>query len=148
MLLAEELVLIALDPQTGRVPISSQEYLRLGVSAALLAELALDGRVQIQGDRVVVVAGEAPADPLLAADVRLAATGQGPLGARQAVLLALAGPCRLLERVAPDRSQHRKAKARVKEATRSAPFAPEVKRIIDDMVAAAAVGAVVVSASS
>jgi Golgi phosphoprotein 3 (GPP34) len=48
--------------------------------------------------------------------VRASAAGDGPLVARSAVLLALTGPCRLLERVAPDRSGRRHAKARIKQA--------------------------------
>ncbi len=79
-----------------------------------------------------------PAQEVVLAGVRAAAGGNQPLEPRQAVLLAFAGPCRLLEKVAPERSQHRHAKARIKEATESAPFGPEVKKVIDDLVAATA----------
>lgn len=220
MLIAEELLLIALDPESGRVPMGAQDYVKVGLSGALLAELALTGRVKIDGGRITVVPGDPPSDPLLSAaldvaggdlagrkakavvsklnkavggvweqvverlinvgaigreksgflpptshpvldragqalvlaDVREAAAGDQPLEPRRAVLLAFAGPCRLLEKVAPERSQHRQAKARIKEATESAPFGPEVKKVIDDLVAAtaaaSAAGAAAASAGS
>ena len=75
-----------------------------------------------------------------------AATSDEPLEARQAVVLALAGPCRLLERVAPEREDRRHAKARIAQATESAPFGPTVKAVIDELTATIAV-AVAVTAS-
>ena len=42
--------------------------------------------------------------------VRAVATGAGPVRPDVAVVLALAGPCRLLERVAPDRRIRGRAK--------------------------------------
>lgn len=73
-----------------------------------------------------------------------AAAEDGPLDPRQAILLALAGPCRLLEKVATERDQHRHAKARIDQATEHAPFrSREVMKIIDELVASAAmIGAV------
>lgn len=70
--------------------------------------------------------------------------GAGTLGRdKDGLPLALAGPCRLLEKVAPERDQHRHAKARIEHATERAPFGPEVKKIIDELVASAAmIGAV------
>jgi hypothetical protein len=44
--------------------------------------------------------------------------------------------------IAPGR---RHAKTRIKEATDRAPFGPEVKQVIDELIAAVAVGAVVAS---
>lgn len=102
MLIAEELILVALDPVKGTVPLGAKTYLNAGLAAAR---------------------------------------------ARSAVLLALAGPCRLLERVAPDRSGRRRAKTRIKEATEKAPFGPEVKQVIDELIAAVAVAAVVASSA-
>jgi hypothetical protein len=52
------------------------------------------------------------------------ATGAEPVRPDVAVVLALAGPCRLLERVAPDRSTRREAKRRIAAATGETPFAP------------------------
>lgn len=162
VLIAEELLLIAFDPDTGRAPTGSQDYLKVGVSGALLAELVLAGRLVLDQGRIAAVPGEVLGDPLLAAvleavagdllgrkskvvvqklskalggardqvvdrlvdagilsrekkgflwttrhrvidrpaqnavlaEVRGSAAGQGPLDARQAVLLAFAGPCR------------------------------------------------------
>ncbi len=209
VLIAEELLLIALDPESGRVPMGAQDYVKVGLSGALLAELALSGSLAMSGGRITVVAGDRPGDPLLAATIdavgsglagrrakavvakldksvggvweqvvgrrvdagtigrekrgllsptrhpvldrpvqelvlahiRVAAIGDQPLEPHRAVVLAFCGPCRLLEKVAPERSQHRQAKMRIKQATRSAPFGPEVKKVIDDLVAAASVAA-------
>jgi len=66
--------------------------------------------------------------------VRAAAAGDGPRVRRSAVLLALAGPCRLLERVAPDRSDRRHAKTRINDATARAPFGSEVMQVIDEFL--------------
>ena len=213
MLIAEELLLVALHPVKGTVPLAARSYLRVGLSGALLAELAIAGELQIHNGRVTRSDG-VPDDPFLAEvqaafdaatkpekaksavgkldkrvggvwrrlvermvatgalgeqkrgpfmptrhpvlDVPLhdsvltrlhaAASGEGPIEPRLAVLLALTGPCRLLERVAPERSTRRHAKFRIKEATAQAPFAPEVRKIIDELVAATA--AVVVTTSS
>ena len=70
--------------------------------------------------------------------VRAAATGQEPVPPDVAVVLALAGPCRLLERVAPDRSIRREAKNRIARATADTPFAPGVAQIVDELIAATA----------
>ncbi len=201
MLIAEELLLIAIDPRSGRIPIGSREYLTVGLAGALLAELALDHHLD-RRDRDVrpsITSGAAPADPLLAqilsgltdrgpqrpttalkdvaggvwdqlvdrlvaADVlgrertsaltttrhrvldlavhaailtaaRHAAATDEPLEPREAVVLALVGPCRLLERVAPNRSDRRHARARIAEATELAPFGPAVEKVIDDLIA-------------
>ena len=56
---------------------------------------------------------------------------------------ALIGPCRLLERVAPERSAHKRAKARIAAASEQAPFAAEVKKVIDDLIAATAAVALI-----
>lgn len=78
-----------------------------------------------------------------------AALSDEPLEPRQAVILAFAGPCGLLERVAPERRDHRHAKARIAQATTSGPFGPTVKAIIDELIATvAAVGAVTAVAAT
>ncbi len=204
MLIAEELLLIGLDPTKGSLPIRTSEYLEIGLSGALFAELVLLVAAEIRDGTVVAVPGEAPADPVLAAaqafladeaegfvsedalrrldkaldgvrkqlstrlveagvlrvveggrlsstkypavDVALhadvlgsaqaAARGDEPLTDREAILLAMAGPSRLLERVAPAPSDHKHAKARIAEASGQAPFAREVEKIIDKLVAA------------
>lgn len=212
MLIAEELLLVALDPDKGSLPMGMCDYVKIGLAGALLAELALAGAIGVRDGKVVAVPGEPPADPVLAeiweklaaegatapkqlvkrlekwlggtrqrlsgrlvgagvlraepgrllagtkyptADrdtygqvldaARAAATGDAPLTGRQAVLLALAGPCRLLENVAPERSDRKHAKARIAQATEQAPYAPEVKKVIDELVATVATVAVVVA---
>ena len=79
--------------------------------------------------------------------VRAAATGQGPVPPDVAVVLALAGPCRLLERVAPDRGTRREAKKRIARATAETPFAPGVAQIVDQLIAGVAVTATSIAAS-
>ena len=64
-----------------------------------------------------------------------------------AVVRALAGPCRLLERVAPDRSTRGQAKERIARATADTAFAPGVSQIMDELVAAVAAAAASVAAS-
>jgi hypothetical protein len=212
VLIAEELILVALDPVKGTAPLGARTYLNAGLAGALLAELAVAGNLGIKDGRIVP-AGDPPTDAFLAevlaaigsettaekaksavrkldkqvggvwhrlvermvaagtlgedkhgrlmptrhpvldrplqssvlAGVRASAAGDDPLAPRSAVLLALAGPCRLLERVAPDRSGRRHAKSRIKQATDTAPFGPEVKQVIDELIAAVAVAAVVAS---
>ena len=73
--------------------------------------------------------------------VRVAATGGGPVRPEVAVVLALTGPCRLLERVAPERSTRGEAKRRIARVTAETPFAPEVAKIVDELIAAVAVTA-------
>jgi Golgi phosphoprotein 3 (GPP34) len=73
--------------------------------------------------------------------VRAAARGLGPVRPDVAVVLALTGPCRLLERVAPDRSTRGEAKKRIARAAADTPFAPGVAKIIDELIAAVAVTA-------
>ena len=79
--------------------------------------------------------------------VRAAAIGQEPAPPDVAVVLALAGPCRLLERVAPERSTRREVKKRIARATAETPFAPGVAKILEELTAAVAATAVTVAAS-
>ena len=66
MLLAEELLLLAPDPERGTVVRRARQQLPVGLAGALVAALALDGAVELEGGRFAVC-GPAPADPLLAA---------------------------------------------------------------------------------
>ncbi|HMA46129.1 MAG TPA: GPP34 family phosphoprotein [Frankiaceae bacterium] len=216
MLLAEELLLIGLDPAKGSVVNSVRPQLLVGLAGALVGELALAGLVELSGERFVAVGGP-PVDPLLAAahqalarpegrraadqlrrldkaiggvwsrlverlvdqgvldrrrdrvvlfpvtrhpvlhsavreelleQVRAAAAGDGELEPRTAVVLALAGPSRLLEVVAPDRAGRRHAKRRIDTATELTPVAPVVKKVIAQMQAAAAVAVAAGGAAS
>ena len=56
-------------------------------------------------------------------------------------------PCRLLERVAPERSSGGEAKRRIARATAETPFAPSVARVVDELIAAVAVTATAIAAS-
>ncbi len=68
MLIAEQLLLIALDPQTGRIPLGTKDYLKVGLSGALLAELGIDEHLELTAGRVRVTTAsvDPPADALLA----------------------------------------------------------------------------------
>jgi len=74
------------------------------------------------------------AHELLLGEVRSAAVGDGPLDFRMATLLALAGPCQMLEVVVPSRGDRQAAKLRIKEATEQVPVAAAVKYAVDAMV--------------
>ncbi|MEO7262482.1 MAG: GPP34 family phosphoprotein [Jatrophihabitantaceae bacterium] len=216
MLLAEELLLLGLDPVTGRIVNGARQQLLVGLAGALIGELALAGSAELSAKRFVAV-GPEPEHPLLARAHRslaeptrrrapgqlrridkavggiwsqlvdglveqavlgrrrdrvllisvtrhpvlapaardeplhrmqLAATGDNGLEARTAVLLALAGPSRLLQVIAPDRADRRHAKRRIKTATELTPVAPVVRKVIAEMQAAAAATAVTVSSAS
>jgi Golgi phosphoprotein 3 (GPP34) len=62
--------------------------------------------------------------------VRGAASSDGPLDDRTAALLALAGPCQLLEVVAPDRSARKFTKRRIAEVAARVPAADAVKYVV------------------
>jgi hypothetical protein len=209
MLLAEELLLLGLDPVQGTVVNHARQELLVGLAGALVGELALAGLVDLSGKRLIAVGGP-PGDPLLAAAhqalarstgrraaaqlrgldkglggiwsrlvdglagrgvldrrrdrvllvpvtrhpvlapavreevlerVRAAAAGEGEIEPRTAVVLALAGPSRLLEVVAPDKAGRPHARRRIETATELTPVAPVVKKVIAEMHAAAAAAA-------
>ena len=199
MLLAEQFVLLALDTEgTVARGTTNQPNAALGVTGALIAELARDGHVDLAEGRIRLT-GTIPTDPLLAqtlenlrphegkklksrltaikhsgwsevvdamviagvlgrekeplhptrnpvtdpvahaallAEVRAAATGDGPLRERDAVLLALAGPCQMLEVVAPDRADRKQAKRRIAHASEQVEATDAVKRAIDAVATA------------
>ena len=215
MLIAEMLLLVAVNDK-GHVSLwSGASFLNVGLTGALLAELAIGGQLTIAGDGTVRAEATRPDDELLAdvydaiwqhldgrkarqvirglsrriggsldrvvdrlvdtgvlgrdrpsilrptrhpvidtathqavlAQVRAAAAGLGPVPPDVAVVLALAGPCRLLERVAPDRSTHSQAKQRIAGATADAPFAPAVTKIVDELIATVAAAATTIAAA-
>ena len=78
--------------------------------------------------------------------VRAAATGEGSVRPDVAVVLALTGPCRLLERVAPERGTRGEAK-RIARVTAETPFAPTVAKVVDELIAAVAATATTIAAS-
>jgi hypothetical protein len=79
----------------------------------------------------------------LLAGVRAAAVGDGPLDARTATLLALAGPCQMLEVVAPARTDRPKAKRRIAEASEgpSASASAAVRSVVEAVAATVAAAA-------
>ncbi|OKJ20814.1 hypothetical protein AMK21_12825 [Streptomyces sp. CB00316] len=63
--LPEELILLTLDPGSGK-PLRKAAFLAYGTAGAALAELELQGRIREEYGRVQVVNPLDPADPLLA----------------------------------------------------------------------------------
>jgi Golgi phosphoprotein 3 GPP34 len=81
MLLAEELLLLALDDETGKVVVSELDK---GLAGAVLIELALTERVRVaekgesvRAGRLVVKPGPAPGHPVLADALQLVARYEG-----------------------------------------------------------------------
>ena len=214
VLIAEMLLLVAVNDK-GRVPLGSDSFVDIGLTGALLAELAIDGRLTIAEDGTVRAGDTRPGDVLLADaydavrehlegrkakqvigglgrhiggsrkrvvdrlveggvlgrdrpsafrptrhpvldraarqavldQVRAAATGEGSVRPDVAVVLALTGPCRLLERVAPERSTRGEAKRRIARVTAETPFASDVTKIVDELIAAVAATATTIAAS-
>jgi Golgi phosphoprotein 3 GPP34 len=206
VLIAEMLLLVAVDDKGHVPPCSGGSFLNVGLTGALLAELAVAGQLTIAGDGTVRAGDTWPDDDLLADvydavrehldgrkarqvirglsrdiggsrdrvvdrlvatgilgrdkpsmlrptrhrvidtatrqavldQVRAAAAGEEPMTPEIAVVLALAGPCRLLERVAPDRRTRGQAEKRIAPATAETPFAPSVAQIVDELIAAVA----------
>ena len=207
--LIAEMLLVAVDDK-GHVPAGSDAFVKVALTGALLAELAVGGQLTVGDDGTVRTADPRPADVLLGDvydavrnhlegrkarqvivglsrhiggsrdrvvnrlaaagvlgrdrpsvlrptrhpvldtaarqavldQVRAAARGEGPVRRPDVgVVLALAGPCRLLERVAPDRGTRGEAKKQIARAAAEAPFAPGVATIIDELIAAVAVTA-------
>jgi Golgi phosphoprotein 3 (GPP34) len=214
VLIAEMLLLVAINDK-GHVPFGSDSFVDIGLTGALLAELAIDGRLTIAEDGTVRAGDTRPGDALLADaydavrehlegrkakrvigglsrhiggsrrrvvdrlveggvlgrdkpsafrptqhpvldtaarravldQVRAAATGGRPVRPDVAVVLALSGPCRLLERVAPERGTRGEAKRRIARATAETPFAPGVAKVVDELVAAVAATATAIAAA-
>ena len=63
--LAEELFLLALDDDSGWITAPAQDALRYGLAAALLADLALAGKVTVTDQRVNLVESSPAGDELL-----------------------------------------------------------------------------------
>ena len=207
MLIAEELVLLALRPDGRLARHGTQSSVAVGVTGALVAELAIDGHLDLTDGRIrptgtrpehpmlaqaldstarhsgkklksrlgsitragwsevldgMIAAGivgrdtgplrptrHPIADPgaheLLLGEIRAAATGSGPLSPRTATLLALAGPCQLLEVVAPERGDRKAARRRIETAAERVSAAAAVEATIE--VTQAAVIAVIAASS-
>jgi hypothetical protein len=214
VLIAEMLLLTALNDK-GNVPVGSGALIQVGLTGALLADLAIDGRLAVAEDGTVRAGDTRPGDELLADvydavrehlqgrnvrqvigglshhiggswnrvvdrlidvgvlgrdrpsllrptrhpvldtaarqavldQIRAAAAGEGPVSSQVAVVLALIGPCRLLERVAPDPGTRGEAKRRIDRVTAETPFAPGVAKIVDELIVAITVAATTVPPS-
>jgi len=214
VLIAEMLLLVAIT-DNGRMPWGKGAFVTVGLSGALLAELAIGGQLTVAADGRVRAADARPGDELLARvydavreqlegrkarrvvsslsrriggsqaqvagrlamagvlsrdrtarwrptrypvidaaarqavldEVRMAAAGTGPVRSQVAVVLALAGPCRLLEQVAPERRTRAAARRRMAGATADVSFAPPVADSIDGLVSAVAAAATAIAAS-
>ena len=197
------LLLTALNDK-GNVPVGSGALIQVGLTGALLADLAIDGRLAVAEDGTVRAGDTRPGDELLADvcdavrehlqgrnvrqvigglshqiggswnrvvdrlidagvlgrdrpsllrptrhpvldtaarqavldQIRAAAAGEGPVSSQVAVVLALIGPCRLLERVAPDPGTRGEAKRRIDGVTAETRFAPGVAKIVDELIVA------------
>ena len=84
----------------------------------------------------------------LLARLRQAATTDVDLDDRTAVLLALSGPCQLLEVVAPERRDRSGAKRRISKAADRVPAAGVVRYVIDSVNAAVIVTMVAATTAS
>ena len=82
VLLAEELLLLGLDPVEGTVVNNARRELLVGLAGALVGELALAGLVDLSGQRFIAV-GRPPGDPLLAAAHQALAQSTGRRAAAQ-----------------------------------------------------------------
>lgn len=113
---------------------------------SLAARAGRPGRtVGVPADPAPVI--DAAARQAVVDQVRAAATGAGPVRPDVAAVLALAGPCRLLERVAPDRRTRREAKRRIAAAIAETPFALGVATIVDELIAAVTATATAIAAA-
>jgi len=202
------LLLTALNDK-GQVPVGSGAFIQVGLTGALLADLAIDGRLAVAEDGTVRAGDARPGGELLADvydavrehlqgrnvrhvigglnhhiggsfdrvagrlidagvlgrdkpsllrparhpvlgtaarqgvldQIRAAAAGEGPVSPQVAVVLALIGPCRLLDRVAPDPGTRGEARRRIDRVTAETPLAPGVATIIDELIVAITVRA-------
>lgn len=75
MLVAEQLLLLALDPEKGRPGLGKKDALAPGLCGALVSELALRKSVEVSQGRAVVVDAGPTGDDLLDEVVRLLAQG-------------------------------------------------------------------------
>ena len=147
VLIAETLLLLPVNDE-GHVPARNDAFVKVGLTGALLVDtgvLGRDGPSVFRPTRHPVI--DAAARQAVVDQVRAAATGAGPVRPDVAVVLALAGPCRLLERVAPDRSTRREAKRRIAAAIAETPFAPGVATIVDELIAAVTATATAIAAA-
>ncbi|HZS94442.1 MAG TPA: GPP34 family phosphoprotein [Chloroflexota bacterium] len=63
--LAEELMLLALDAETGRIHDAARTAIAFGLSGAVLMDLALTGKISIDDGKVQAINSAATGDPVL-----------------------------------------------------------------------------------
>ncbi|MGH1563990.1 GPP34 family phosphoprotein [Mumia sp. DW29H23] len=83
MLLAEELTLLALDPETGRLR-GREARVDHALAGALLLDLAAAGHLRLEPGDVLVLGDTSPKEPLLGSGLSLL-TGQFPVGVCDAI---------------------------------------------------------------
>ena len=148
MLLAEELALVALKPESGRFQLGTGDNLNACLAGAGIVGAPTGG---LRPKRLVLdrAAWSGVADRLQAA-----ATGAGPIEAPTALVLSMTGPAHLLEVVAPDRRTRKHARDRIDHALDGSdrePVGKVVRRLIQEAAeiagAAAAIGGAVAAGS-
>lgn len=83
MLLAEELTLLALDPETGMLR-GREACVDHALAGAVLLDLAAAGHLRLDDDTMLVLGDTSPRSPLLGGGLSLL-TGQLPVGVRDAI---------------------------------------------------------------
>ncbi len=77
MLIAEELLLVAMDPDKGTLLRKSRQEVMVAATGALVAELAFAGRVGLSGKRILAASVPPDGTLLTAVQRALAAPGSG-----------------------------------------------------------------------
>jgi hypothetical protein len=143
MLLAEELLLAALDPERGTVVNSAGQALRVGLSGTLIAELGLSGALVVQ-DRRFTVTGPPPVDPLLRSVHEFLAGRSGRRSRDQVRRLDRAVGCvwsRVVDRLVAERVLgRRRDRVLFVPVTRHPVLRSELRQAVLERVRAAAAG--------
>ncbi|MGI8808983.1 MAG: GOLPH3/VPS74 family protein [Acidimicrobiales bacterium] len=149
-LAAAELVVVEKGPKMKAVLSHMSRGLQhhLGMSTWDAATAALTGAGILGPSTGGVLARRPLLDPAardaVVGRLRAAATGQGPIEPRTALLLSMTGPAHLLKVVAPERSTRKHARNRIDHALDGShlePVGQVVRRLIEEAAAAAATAA-------
>jgi golgi phosphoprotein 3 len=65
LMLCEELLLLTIDDHKGAVNSSAQDALNDGLAGAILADLALHGKIQLDEHRLVIIESTPTGQPIL-----------------------------------------------------------------------------------
>jgi len=143
VLIAEMLLLCATDVD-GALPAGTRPIVRIGLTGALLAELAILGSLTIEPDGGIKLLGTAPDDPLLA-DVREALAGQ-PGGSRLGRMISALSPRiggsreRVVDRLVSEGVLGRDRPSRLQPTRHPVTDLAARQRVVDEVRAAAAGG--------